>query len=129
MTTVRRSQARGRARRQELTDAASALFAAGGSRGTGIAAVADAVGVSTTTLLYHFGCKEGLLQAVLEQRDAADREALEALLAAGGLETLRQLPSVITVWERDRGLAHLYTVLLAESIDAAAPMHEWFVGR
>lgn len=128
-TVTRREQARGRARRRQLTEAAAGLFARGGFRGTGIAAVAAEVGVTTATLLYHFGSKEGLLQAVLEHRDEQVGEQWEGMLEPGGLETLRRLPDVARSWQREPALARLYTVLLAESLEPDAPMHEWFARR
>lgn len=126
---VRRPQARGRLRRRELIEVAAARFSKWGSRGTGIAGVADEVGVSSATLLYHFGSKDGLLHAVLDQRDDAERPAWESALAQGGLDAVARLPSIVDGWERDPHGARLYTVLLAESLSPDAPFHDWFARR
>lgn len=116
-------------RRKQLTEVAAELFAVDGARGTGIAAVAAAAGVSTATLLYHFGSKDGLLRAVLEERDEALRWAWDAMIEQGGLATLQALPGTAESWQRAPHLARLFTVLFAESLDPDAPMHEWFARR
>ena len=69
---TRNRQRRGDARRQQILDAAVALFAAQGYRGTGVAALADRVGMTATGLLYYFGSKERLLAEVVAERDRAD---------------------------------------------------------
>jgi len=122
-------QARGRERRRQLTDAAAELFSRHGARGTGIAAVAARAGVTGATLVHHFGSKEGLLQAVLEARDAREHPRWQAVVEPGGLETIRRLPEVAASWLQDPGVARLHAVLLAESIEDDAPMHEYFAQR
>jgi AcrR family transcriptional regulator len=126
---VTRTQARGVVRRRQLVDAATALFARSGSRGTGIAAVASRAGVTGATLLHHFGSKEGLLQAVLEARDEREQERWRSVVEPGGLETLRRLPTVAASWREDPGVARLHDVLVAESLEEETPMHEYFVRR
>jgi AcrR family transcriptional regulator len=127
--TVSRTHARGRERRRQLLDAATALFARSGSRGTGIAAVAERAGVTGATLLHHFGSKEGLLQAVLEDRDERQRERWESVVAPGGLETLRRLNRVAASWRADPAVARLHDVLMAESLEENTPLHDYFVRR
>jgi AcrR family transcriptional regulator len=122
-------QARGDERRRRLTEAASELFSRGGARGTGIAAVAEQAGVTGATLLHHFGSKERLLQAVLEARDARELPRWEAVVEPGGLEAIRRLPLVAASWEDDPGVARLHAVLLAESIEHDAAMHDYFARR
>jgi AcrR family transcriptional regulator len=110
-------------------DAAVELFSRHGARGTGIAAVAARAGVTGATLLHHFGSKEGLLQAVLEERDRREAPRWRAVVEPGGLESLRRLPEVAASWLEDPGVARLHAVLLAESIEDEAPMHEYFAKR
>ena len=61
---------------------ATRLFAAHGYAGTSIQAVAAAVGVSKPTLVYHYGSKEGLREAVLDALMAHWRQDLPRLMAA-----------------------------------------------
>lgn len=107
-----------------------AVFAARGFRGSALAEVADKVGVTPANLLYHFGSKEGLLLAVIAERDrrAGDVAASE-LGPAGGLAALRGAVRFAEQSEQERGLAALHTVLLVESIDDDAPAHDYFVER
>jgi AcrR family transcriptional regulator len=123
------TQARGRDRRRLLVESAIDLFSSTGYRGTGIAAVATAAGVTGATLLHHFGSKEGLLQAVLEERDRQTLGEWEAMVAPGGIQAIRNLVQVARSWKAAPGLPRLHAVLLAESIDPEAPMHDYFVQR
>jgi AcrR family transcriptional regulator len=122
-------QARGIRRRRQLVDAAIGLFACTGSRGTGIAAVAHEAGVTNATLLHHFGSKDALLQAVLEERDRREAGNWNEVVGPGGLQTVRNLVAVAQSWLREPGLAKLHVVLLAESIEEDAPMHDYFARR
>ena len=65
-------------RREQIIGAAIAVFGEYGYAGGSIRTIADRVGVSHATLLQHFGSKEGLLTAVLEEWD---RQTVEARLA------------------------------------------------
>ena len=122
-------QARGIERRRQLIEAATALFAQGGTRGTGIAAVADRAGVTNATLLHHVGSKEALLQAVLEARDERETAGWRHIVDAGGLETVRRLAGIADSWTDDPEVARVHAVLLAESLDPSSPMHDYFVRR
>lgn len=48
---------------------------------------------------------------------------------AGGLETIRRLRDIATSWIDDPAVARLHAVLLAESIEPDAPMHDYFARR
>jgi AcrR family transcriptional regulator len=123
----RTRQPRGDLRRQQIIDAAVELFASKGYRGTGVAALADRVGMTATGLLYYFGTKERLLREVVAERDRMetidpDREFPLALT----LSSLRELGqhNVETAT-----LTRLYLVLGAESLDDEDPLHDFFVER
>ena len=120
---TRNRQRRGDARRQQILDAAVALFAAQGYRGTGVAALADRVGMTATGLLYYFGSKERLLAEVVAERDRAD--ALEP----GGALTLATLHDLGRHNTETATLTRLYAVLSAESFEPDAPLHDFFVDR
>ena len=120
-------QPRGDLRRQQIIDAAVELFASKGYRGTGVAALADRVGMTATGLLYYFGTKERLLREVVAERDRMeaidpDRDFPLALT----LSSLRELGrhNVETAI-----LTRLYLVLGAESLDPDDPLHDFFVER
>ena len=80
-------------RREQIIDAATAVFAEYGYAGGAVRTIADRIGVSPASLLQHFGSKEGLLMAVLEDWD---RHTVEARLTdVTGLDYFRRLPEVM----------------------------------
>jgi AcrR family transcriptional regulator len=119
----RARQQRGARRRQQILDAAVELFASKGYQRTGVAALAERVGMTATGLLYYFGSKERLLHEVVAERDrVGEAPAADALT----LDLLRNLGR----HNADTAtLTRLYVVLGAENIDAEAPLHEFFVSR
>lgn len=122
-------QARGVERRRAIVVAATAHFAREGYRGTGIAAIAKEAGVTTGGVLHHFGSKEGLLVAVLQQRD---RDALASFGSDPSDTVADELDRWVSVasWNEERAaVAALHTVLLAESIADDHPARAWFVER
>jgi AcrR family transcriptional regulator len=122
-------QARGVQRRQAIVDAAIEHFAQEGYRGTGIAAIAKAAGVTTGGVLHHFGSKEGLLVEVLKERD---RRALAAFRGVGTGTAASDLGiwAEVATWNEDRpALTRLYTVLHAESIHEGHPARAYFLER
>ncbi|WP_030452300.1 TetR/AcrR family transcriptional regulator [Herbidospora cretacea] len=125
-------QKRGVARRRAMVDAAIELFARQGVRGTGVAAVAERAGVTPSALIHHFGSKDGLVQAVLEE---ADRRAMERLSVPPDAEpTLDQafewfVRDAAHTAAADRDLAALHTTLTAENLEPGAALHTWFRDR
>jgi AcrR family transcriptional regulator len=120
-------QARGDLRRQQIIDAAVELFATKGYRGTGVAALADRVGMTATGLLYYFGSKERLLREVVAERDQADEFGPDGpvplrltLTSLRGLGQHNMETAILT---------RLYVVLGAESLDINDPLHDFFVER
>jgi len=116
--------AKGEDRRQHVLEVALRMMATGGGRATTLGQVARAAGVSTAGLLHHFSSKEQLLHAVLDARDAQD-EAIADL--DGDLES--QLRSMRTRFDRAPGMVGTFIVLLCESLDPDAPLHERFLRR
>lgn len=120
---------RGAERRRAILDAALELYARGGFRGTGLAAIGERAGISHAAVLYHFGSAVNLLRAVLEERDRRVAEHLAPIFAAGGLAALRRLPEIARVNLANPGLASLHTVLQAENLDADGDVHDFFLKR
>jgi AcrR family transcriptional regulator len=118
----RNRQPRGDRRRQQILDAAVELFAAKGYRGTGVAALAERVGMTATGMLYYFGSKERLLQEVVAERDRRDVLDLNSLTLSSFRELGRHNAETAL-------LTRLYVVLGSESLDADDPLHDFFVER
>jgi AcrR family transcriptional regulator len=114
-------------RREQIIDAATAVFAEYGYAGGSIRTIADRVGVSPASLLQHFGSKEGLLMAVL---GAWDRHTVAARLTdVTGLEYFRRLPEVMGAHLANRGLLELFSTIAAEASSPTHPAREFIQRR
>jgi AcrR family transcriptional regulator len=116
-------------RRAQIIAAAEELFSRHGYRGTGLAEVAARVGLSLPGVLHHFGSKEGLLRAVIAQRDAESEANGRRLLDLGGSEGLRGLAEAMARNQAKPEIIRLFTVLVAENVEPDAPLHDHFVQR
>jgi TetR/AcrR family transcriptional regulator len=96
---------------------ATRLFAANGVAGTSVQAIAGAAGVSKPTLLYHFGTKEGLHDAVIDAvvvHWTAELPRLMTAAAEGGPRVDALLEAFFAFFRRDPARARL---LLREALD------------
>jgi len=114
------------ARRQQILRTALEVFAEQGYRGSSLREIADRVGISQAGVLHHFGSKEVLLAAVLEERDAVDKQLVRHAKGIALLDALRDLVAHNT---QVPGLIRLYVTLSAEATDPEHPAHDFFVGR
>jgi AcrR family transcriptional regulator len=126
---ARRPQARTAMRRQEILEAAMAVFAVRGYRNASLAEIADRVGMTHAGVLHHFASKEQLLVEVLEYRDSSDVQDLEGHHAPTGLELLRHLIRTAATNEQRPGIVQSYSVLSAEAVTEDHPAQEWFRSR
>lgn len=114
-------------RREQILDAAFAIFAKGGYSASSVNEIARAVGMTQTGVLHHFsGGKIALLRAVLEQRDAHAEAILEG---KHGRAFLAGLVEISRTQQGQRGAVQLYTILSAEATDPDHPAHDYFVQR
>lgn len=114
-------------RREQLIAGAVDVFAQNGYAGGSVRAIAEQAGVSHATLIQHFGSKEGLLTAVLEEWDR--RTVQDDLADLNGLDYFRRLPEVMTAHQRQPGLLQLFTTLAAEATSSAHPAHAFIQQR
>jgi AcrR family transcriptional regulator len=117
----------GMRRREQLIAVAVDVFAQHGYAGGSIRAIAEKAGVSHATLIQHFGSKEGLLTAVLEDWDR--RTVEESLTDVSGLDYFRRLPEVMAAHQYNRGLLELFTTLAAEATSPTHPAHAFIAQR
>ncbi|GAA4161016.1 TetR/AcrR family transcriptional regulator [Gryllotalpicola daejeonensis] len=120
--------ANGRARRQQILDAAMNLFGDVGYRSASLREIAARVGISHPGLLHHFPTKEALLLAVLERRDEIDTATLQED-SDDGVELLRRVIDIVALNTHRRGVVELYTALAAEATSATHPAHDYFTQR
>lgn len=126
---ARRTQAeRSKASREKIIREATIIFAQNGFRGTKLSEIARAVDMSEPGLLHHFPSKDNLLISVLEERDRADRQKY-GYVEGNDLDVIAAFRELVGHNETIPGLVKLFTVLVAESITADNPGHEFFVNR
>ena len=116
--------------RDMALDVAARLFGTSGYRGTSLADVAQAAGLSNAGLLHHFPSKQHLLIEVLRRRDEVDRAAFRFAQTTGTSdETVwDQLDSLVELARTNSerpGMVKLYTTVSGEAIDADHPAHGW----
>jgi AcrR family transcriptional regulator len=119
----------GRDSRAAILQAARTLYATNGSRGTSLASIANAAGLSQPGLLHHFPSKSALLLAVLAERDREDGELSSAHLVGDGLDILGALASLVEHNQGQPEIVRLFSVLLGESLSEAHPAHSQFATR
>ncbi|WP_265520192.1 TetR/AcrR family transcriptional regulator [Oerskovia flava] len=125
---VRRGYAKGRAKREELIEAATRLFGEVGYHSASLREISARVGISHPGLLHHFPTKEALLEAVLEHRDEVDMATFEADLAAGG-DYFASLVRLVRRNAERPGIVELYCILSAEATAPDHPAHAYFQRR
>jgi AcrR family transcriptional regulator len=129
-TTSQRRARQKLERRHEILDAAIALWATKGSRGTGLAEVAERAGMTHAGVLHHFGSKANLFLAVMEERDRRDRAILQPYFDRADIHDLwAHYPDIARSNEREQGLSQLFVVLIGESITPNNVGHEYLRDR
>jgi AcrR family transcriptional regulator len=119
---------KGRARREQLLEAAMTAFAAQGFRGVAVDTIAAEVGISQAGLLHYFPSKAALLIETLEHFQQLSR-ARATLNPLGSGSFASHLVVVARQHEIDPRFIRLLLVLAAESTNVDHPAHEWFVRR
>jgi AcrR family transcriptional regulator len=122
-------QRRGVERRKAIVQAALELFTLRGARGTSVADIAEQVGISAPAVLHHFGTKNDLLLAVVEERDRRGEPVLLDLIGDGGLKGFSGMVEAAVGYEKERGLMACYVVLEAENLQEGDIAHQYFVER
>lgn len=127
------------ARRARILDLAITMIGARGYHGLSVHDLAQRCGLTNGGLLYHFGSKEQLLLAVLEEHD---RRLTGEMIAELGPElrsakhsaaplsvVLEVLRSIVQRANANPELTRLYAVLQAEALDPSHPAHDYFAAR
>ncbi|MEU8819554.1 TetR/AcrR family transcriptional regulator [Actinoplanes sp. NPDC048796] len=110
-------------RRKQIVEVTSRLIAEYGFWGLSMQDVADGCGLTVPGLLHHVGSKEGLLIAVLEERDRSDMTEM----TGQDLKTL--CASLVRRNARQPEIVRLFAVLDAESLAPDHPAHDYFRTR
>lgn len=138
--TVKQKRDDAEARRRHILDEAIRIIGQRGYHGFTVQQVAQACGLTNGGLLYHFGSKEQLLVAVLEERDrryarivsadvdlcAEEAEGTGIYARAAVLQLLR---AIMARSVAEPEIMRLFTVLQSEALDAEHPAHAYFRRR
>lgn len=129
--------------RERILAEALRLFAGGGFRGTSLAEIGRAAGVTKATVLHHFASKEALFIELLRRRDAGDgtlaatsgTPAVTPGILAATAGTRSRIPTpreFADAWiglvarnETTPDLVALYASMSVGALDAAHPAHAW----
>lgn len=124
--TTRGPYPKGVRRRKQIVEAAARIFAQYGYTGGSLRHIASDVGVTSATLINHFGDKEGLLIAVLEywQEESSVERA-----TGKGLAYFQALPGLMEYHTRHRGLVELFLTLATEASNPSHPARPFIVKR
>lgn len=109
-----------RTRRREILDAATALFAVRGYRGTSLREISAQVGISHPGMLHHFHSKDALLDAVIDDLEAHAQHMIDHIET---LETSieRTEQAALHNFSARGPYQVLFAVLSTEAIDPEYP--------
>jgi len=124
-----RPNARGDQSRETILDVAERHFGDRGFRGVSTAAIAEDAGISDPGLLHHYGSKEGLLRALLNQRFSLDAPKLRDGVTISTRDLLALIEGIVIENCERRAGVRLMMVLLGESISDEHPTHDHFQRR
>lgn len=116
-------------RRREIVAAALEVFSTSGFRAGSLKDIGLRIGIDPSTILHHFGSKEALLRAVLDDKDAQDTQSLPDVDRLDPALIPRGLIELAERNDRRPGLISLYAVLSAESTTAEHPGRDYFRER
>ncbi|NYG97837.1 AcrR family transcriptional regulator [Schumannella luteola] len=110
-------------RRRQILDQAVHVFARRGFHSGSLREIARGVGMTVPGILHHFGDKESLFQAVLDERDERVRTAAGDVSERNLIEQFRAVMGAVRA---EPGLSSLYTIVSAEATDDEHPAHAAF---
>lgn len=113
-------------RRSDIIASATAVFAAYGYHGGSLRQIAKDLDLGLTTLMHHFPTKVALLEAVLEQEDAANPDFPDRSRRDGFI------PSILDIVERNLGrreLVRMFSIVSAEATHPEHEAHAWLLHR
>lgn len=124
-----KTSAKGLETRERIVDVAVRFIARNGARGTSLADIAAEAGVSQTGLLYHFGSKEALLNAVLDRHLAFSEEWLWGDGPDPGITIVDIIARHMASWpsqprdDKVYSLLGMNTVVLGENVSPDTDLH------
>lgn len=114
--------------RSQIVEAAAKVFAELGYAGASLRRIASEVGVSPALLLQHFGTKELLLIAVLEEWDRQTAQ-LTKIDGREDHDFFAYLSRIMQFHIAHRGLIELFLTMATEASSVAHPAHRFITNR
>ncbi len=111
-----------------IVDAATRVFAEHGYRSGTVQMIAKEAGLSQAGLIHHFPTKEAILMAVLQHRDADDRE-VSAPASDEGVSVVELYRRVLKKNAERSEMMRFFAVLSAEALAPDHPAHDYFRQR
>ncbi|WP_436502056.1 TetR/AcrR family transcriptional regulator [Actinokineospora sp. HUAS TT18] len=105
------------------------MFGRGGYRGTGVAAIAEHAGITPSAVIHHFGSKDALLQAVLDEYDRQSIARVTRHLDGTVQGLVDALLADAAHLSAHPGLGALHMVLQAEHLVTDSPVQARFRNR
>jgi AcrR family transcriptional regulator len=109
-------------RKRQIIDVATRMLARNGARGTTLTDIAVEAGVSQAAVVYHFGTKDELLNAVMDNRDQFEDEQLWKDGPDPGLAIFDIIAAIVQSWDSQPEIVGLLAVLLAENVGSDGPL-------
>ncbi len=126
--TPRGPYAKTKYQREKILRAALDYFGQYGYWGSTMRDIARNVGLSQAGLLHHFGSKDELLTAVLEERDRETEERAHIGDDRGGSH-LESIAAIVTYNQTQPNIVRLFATLSAEATSEDHPAHRYFRER
>jgi AcrR family transcriptional regulator len=121
-----------------IIEAAIPIIGQRGYYGFSIKDIAERCGVTMQGVLHHFGSKEGILHAIMEDRERRDAEAVWGDVLSDDLAGIamlslddikRRLHDTVMRNSQQPEVLRLYSMLRTEALYAEHPAHKDFQGR
>jgi len=121
-----------------IIEAAIPIIGQRGYYGFSIKDIAERCGVTMQGVLHHFGSKEGILHAIMEDRERRDTEATWQDVLSDGLsgfarleldDIKRRLHDTVVRNSQQPDVLRLYSMLRTEALYPEHPAHKDFQGR
>ncbi|WP_396644777.1 TetR/AcrR family transcriptional regulator [Microbacterium sp.] len=113
-------------RREDILDAAAAVFSRAGFGAASLAEIAERAGISVAGLNHHFATKTQLLEAVF---DRTQRQAETFFQSSDPIELLRSAVSLAAQNASDPLATRFFAVMSAEATSPDHPAHDYFQRR
>jgi AcrR family transcriptional regulator len=123
------TRSRGDESKETILAAARELFAKRGYRGTSLASIAEAAGLSHAGLIHHYPSKDAVLLAVLASKDSVDWSLSSSQRAVPGNGIIDSLAALVAHNESEPQAVAMFSTLLGEAVGADHPAHEYYVRR